>query len=77
MEFRKIQINFLIMNASRNSKIIVEGICDMSTILAIKNSRHRDILINGTIMLHRELRLELLNDASMNGEYIVIHIHLC
>lgn len=49
----------------------------MSTILAIKNSRHRDILINGTIMLHRELRLELLNDASMNGEYIVIHIHLC
>ena len=63
------------MLTGRDSKLIHPIVSDMFAILPIKNSRHAYKLVNGPIMSHFDLRLELLNNTSINCENIVVHIH--
>lgn len=62
------------MNAGRNNKLIEPVMGDMPTVLAIKNCWHSNVLTNRSIVSELEHRLELLNNSSIMGKYIIIHI---
>ena len=72
----QVQVDLAQMNASGNGGIVDTVESEVAAVLSISGCEESDSLGDGAVVVHGEEGLELLDDASMGSEHIVLHVSL-